>query len=312
MNDIARARVDKYLDKMSIDDVDFDQYMNVEEKARVKDAVNWKERLKNYQLGEDQEGLSLPWAKANDFRMRRGESTIHTGYNGHRKSMMLGLIQLAMVAQGEKCLSISLEMAPHITLDRMVKQFVGNGTPSFPMHDVFFDFLMDKLFIYDQVGTVKWKRVIAVSRYAIQELDVTQVFLDSLMKFGILKKDLETQAQFVDELTTLGKDTGAHFHLVAHANKPSEKNEFNAPSKYDVSGSSDITNMVDNVIIHHQNKQEVREYDQLFIVEKQRNPGGENPEPRYIFHFDEKSLQFKPYKTALNMTDEDWGRCKWA
>lgn len=315
MNMTARARdkVDHYLQLMKIDeDIDFDQYLNVEEKAKVKQAIYWKEKLKDYQLnGIGHHGLSLPWLKATDFHFRRGESTIHTGYNGHKKSMMLGMLTLAMIAQGENCLSISLEMQPHVTLDRMIKQFIGNGQPSLPMHDVFFEFLLNKLFIYDQVGTVKWRRVIAVSRYAIQELGVTHVFLDSLMKFSIQKKDLETQAQFIDEMTTLGKDTGVHFHLVAHANKPNDKNEFNDPSKYDVSGSSDMTNMVDNVIIHHQNKNEVRDFDQLFIVGKQRNPEGGNPEPRYLLHFDEGSLQFKSYASATRLSNEDWERCAW-
>ena len=287
--------------------IDFDQYLHPDDEAKIKPADHWRERVKEHQLNPQEAiGLRLPWNKAGNFRIRKGETTIHTGYNGHRKSMMLGYIQLGLIAQGEKCLSISLEMPPHITIDRQLKQFVGNEEPSLLMHDAFFEFVYSKLYLYDQIGTMKWRRVIAVCRYAIQELGVTQCFLDSLMKFGIKSKDHETQAEFVDEVTTLGKDTACHMHLVAHAKKPHESKESIPPNRYDVSGSGDISNMVDNVIIHHQNKSEDRKYDQLMIVDKQRNPEGDEAEPSFIFTFEANGLQFKPYSNTAKMSNDDW------
>lgn len=293
--------------------IDFDKYLNPEDQAKIKDANHWKEKVKDYQFNPQQQtGKSLPFTKAaNHFRIRPSETTIHTGYNGHKKSLMLGYIQLGLIAQGEKCLNVSLEMPPHITLDRQLKQFSNSSEPILPLHDQFFDFAKDDLFIYDQIGTMKWKRVIAVCRYAITELGVTQCFLDSLMKFGIKSKDHETQAEFTDELATLGKDTGAHIHLVAHSKKPGERGDQEMPGKYDIAGSADISNMVDNVLVHFSDTSDnpQKSYEQCIAVKKQRNPESEITEPTIGLDFNKESLQFIPtdkYMAPPPMTANDW------
>lgn len=308
----AQERIDNYADSLRFGEgIDFDQYLDQDDKAKVKDANHWQEKVKQYQLNpQESTGKRLPWLAAGDhFRIRAGETTIHTGYNGHKKSLMLGFIQLGLIAQSEKCLNISLEMPPHITLDRQIKQFAGNSEPTMPEHDQFFNFVKDNLYIYDQVGTMKWRRVIAVCRYAIQELGVTQLFLDSLMKFGIKSKDHETQAEFVDELTTLGKDTGAHCHLVAHAKKPGEGREHQPPSIFDISGSADLSNMVDNVLVHFSDKREDKFHDQYINVNKQRNPESEITEPSIWFDFDSDSLQFIRNEYQ-RMTPVEWEQAK--
>lgn len=310
MNNLERSQ--SIVDALSFGEgIDFDTYLHPDEQAKVKPAEHWREKLKDYQFNPQvYEGKTLPFLKAgNDFRIRPSETTIHTGYNGHKKSLMLGYIQLGLISQNEKCLNISLEMPPHITLDRQIKQFACTTEPLLPTHDRFFKFVMDNLYIYDQVGTMKWKRVISVCRYAIKELGVTQVFLDSLMKFGIKSKDHETQAEFVDELTTIGKDTGAHIHLVAHSKKPSEQGEGKMPDKYDIAGSGDISNMVDNVIIHFSDKSEDKMYDQVIKVAKQRNPETENTEPVFGLNFDPDSVQFIPSRDGFptsKMSVDDW------
>lgn len=314
MDQLAKSQ--SIVDSLSFGEgIDFDSYLKSEEKNNIRHAEYWQEKVKDYQFNPQQSyGLKLPWMKFNkekqvreylSFKLRKGETTIHTGYNAHKKSMQIGFIQLGLIAQGAKCMTVSLEMPPVITLDRQIKQFAGSLEPTLANHDQFFDYVRDKLFIYDQLGTMKWKRVIGVCRYAIKEFGIDQIFLDSLMKFGIKSKDHETQAEFVDELTTLGKDTGAHIHLVAHSKKPTDiQGEAKPPCKYDISGSADLSNMVDNVIIHFQNKAEQRTYDQLLIVDKQRNPDGEDTEPSYMFTFDE--LQFKSYSNTPKMKPDDW------
>jgi twinkle protein len=289
--------------------IDFDAWFTPEDKTKLKEASHWREDLKQHHLNpQSAKGLSLPFCDS-DYLIRLGEATIHSGYNGAKKSMMLGLIQLAMISQGQKCLSVSLEMKPIITLERMVKQFSGKGELSLPLHAEFFDFVKDKLFLYDQIGTMKWKRVVGVCRYAIEECGVNQIFLDSLMKFGIGTKDLETQAAFVDEIATLAKDTNTHIHLVAHSTKPNEYKEGTPPNKYQVAGSADISNMVDNVVIHFSAKD--KEYDQLFIVAKQRDPSGNIAEPSWRLHFDGLSLQFRRKKDDLLFYPEDWRSTSW-
>jgi twinkle protein len=301
----------EYLDSMVIDDraVDFDAYIHADEIAKVKGASQYQSQVKElFLLGDEQRGLKLPWSKASDFRFRDSELTIWTGYNGHKKSMLQGYVMIALLAQGGKGLIASLEMPPRKTLWRMCKQWTGNGDPTVPYVDKFFNFLNQKLWLYDQIGTVKAERMIGVARYAITELGVNHIVIDSLMKCGIGEDDYNKQKWFTDELSTLAKDTGAHIHLVAHSRKPTDGREGTASTKYSVSGSGNITNMADNVIVCFSNKDEARDYDQLFIIEKQRN--GE-AEPKYTLHFDDDSLQFKAWATAHKMRPEDWETQRW-
>ena len=72
--------------------VNFDSYLHPDDQAKVKQASHWREKLKDFQFNpQKQSGKLLPFSKAaNHFRIRPSETTIHTGYNGHKKSLMLG------------------------------------------------------------------------------------------------------------------------------------------------------------------------------------------------------------------------------
>lgn len=301
---------EEYLDSMTIDDraVNFDNYVHADEIAKVKDASSYHENVKTLLLGQErQKGLELPWKKASKFRFRDSELTIWTGYNGHKKSMLLGYVLLGLLAQEAKACLASLEMPPRKTLERMGYQWVGNGEPTIPYIQDYFDWLHSKLWIYDQVGTVNPERIIGVARYAITELGVSQFVIDSLMKCGIGVDEYNRQKWFTDELSTLAKDTGAHIHLVAHSRKPEGAREGKPSTKYSVSGTGDITNMADNVIVVYQNKDENADYDQLIDIQKQRNGEGE---VSYLLWFDQDSMQFKAHSTDYRMSPDDWKR--WA
>lgn len=300
-----------YLDSMVIDDrtVNFDAYIHADEIAKIRGASSYRDSVRRSMLNpEEESGLRLPWTKADEFKFRDSELTIWTGYNGHKKSMMLGFVILSLIAQGTKACIASLEMPPRKTLSRMCKQWVGNTEPTMQYVDKYFSWLHNKLWLYDQVGTVKRERMVGVARYAIQELGVKHFVIDSLMKCGIGDDDYNSQKSFVDELATLTKDTGAHIHLVAHARKPESGKETMPSTKYGVSGTANITNLADNVIVVFVQKDETKGYDILLNVEKQRN--GES-EPRYMLNYDSGSLQFKGFDSAPRLNPEDWELCRW-
>lgn len=304
-------KAEQYLDEMVIDDrmIDFDSYINPDEIAKVRDALSYHQQVKDMVLlGDMEEGLMMPWEKSKGFRFRNAEVTIWTGYNGHKKSLVLGYVMLALLAQGRLGLIASLEMPPRKTLWRMCKQWNGNNSPTPPYIEKYFQWLHKKLWLYDQVGTVKSSRLIGVARYAIKELGADQIVIDSLMKCGIGSEEYDSQKKFIDELCALAKDTNAHIHLVAHSRKPDGGKETIPSTKYSVKGASEITDMADNVIVVYANKDETRDYDQMLIVEKQRH--GEE-EPKYLLHFDEESLQFKSYANAMRLNPEDWELCRW-
>jgi twinkle protein len=98
--------------------------------------------------------------------------------------------------------------------------------------------------------------------YARKRHGVDVFVIDSLFKCGLSSEDYGGQREFADKLTTFCNNTGAHVILVAHSRKVSSGNEYTAPTKSDVSGSSDITNAAFNVIVWFRNKMKKRKLDE--------------------------------------------------
>jgi len=215
------------------------------------------------------------------------------GANGNGKSLVTGQIALSMCSQGEKVCIASFEMKPLKTLERMARQWsTFNATdPAFlsderataqflDLYEQFRDWTDDKLWLYDQQGTVTASKVCSVVRYCAKEKGITHFFVDSLMKCVASEDDYNGQKMFVDELTAIARDYGIHVHLVHHIRKPAT--EDHKPSKYDYKGTGAITDQVDNVISVWRNKAKERardigksvsdgEPDALLICDKQRN-----------------------------------------
>ena len=64
------------------------------------------------------------------IEFRPGEVTVWAGFNGHKKSMFTGQVALDLIAQGERTLLVSLEMAPRKSLYRMCRQATATDTPT--------------------------------------------------------------------------------------------------------------------------------------------------------------------------------------
>jgi len=119
--------------------------------------------------------------------------------------------------------------------------------------------------------------------YAAEILKVNHIVIDSLMKCGIRKDDLNMQVIFVDKLCWLAKRTGCHVHLVHHIRKgDKEQKEQKLPGKFDIRGAGEVTDLVDNVFIIHRNKAkekkikqgkevDIAEPDAWLTVDKQRH-----------------------------------------
>ena len=90
--------------------------------------------------------------------------------------------------------------------------------------------------------------------------------IDSLMKCGVNEDDLNRQKKFLDDLAVAARDLDIHLFIVAHSRKTASEDD--GSSKFDVSGSSDITNLVDNVLSVHRNKKREREMAEGGIDEK--------------------------------------------
>lgn len=267
------------------DQIDFQAYMaEPEAKEVVKPASHWRQQLvDSFMLEESQRGGYLPWSKARElFRLRSGELTLWPGINGHGKSILISQVIACLMAQGEKALIASMEMRPKQTLNRMTRQCTRQRAPRLTEIDAFNTWTDGRLWIYDHLGSVQWKKLIAVFRWAADTIGINHFVIDSLMRCGIREDDYNGQKDFVDALCTLKSDYDVAVHLVMHARKGQD--EYAAPGKFDAKGTGTMTDLADNVLTVWRNKKkeaqaetgslteaESRAADALLICDKQRN-----------------------------------------
>lgn len=295
------------------DEIDFSQYMEDTECGRkVRDASLYLAEMID-EIGKPaaiKPGWDLPWEKTSGlFRYHPGEVTLWAGSNGTGKSLITGMVALDMVCRREPVVVASLEMPPRKTLQRMVRQWIGSDPISYHGHPEAEDILRGLyrdfqtqaegiLSLYDQVGSISDKTALAVIRYAADKLNAKHFVLDSLMKCVRGTDDYNAQKDFVNSLCTVAKDTGMSIHLVAHTKKLSDESK--RPNKYDVSGTGDITNLVDNVLLFWRNKPKEadrrqgankleNEPDALLLCCKQRELGDE---PEFALWFDKDSQSY--------------------
>ena len=247
-------------------------------------------------------GIPLPFEKFHDvFKVRGHEVTIVSGYSGHGKSAWLNYVILKMLPE-HKCLIGSFEMQPRATLGRMVQQDSGSKEPTQLCIDGFLDRVNDNLFLYDAEGETSPEKVLNVIYYAKEKLGVEMFVIDSLTKVGINSDDYNKQKAFLNKLCVCARDIGIHIFLVAHSRKTmSEKGQ---PNKFDVMGSSDITNLADNCITVFRNKEkeenmckedtdkveEAKKFDCFVSVSKQRH--GTGWEGTKGFYFENSSFRY--------------------
>lgn len=215
-------------------------------------------------------------------------------------SLVLSHVLIALMKQGHSACVASLEMRPVSTLTRMARQYVGNQEPSPEAIEKFTSFASDKLYLFDQQGTVESSKMLAVLRYAREHLGVQHFVIDSLMKCGLNADDYNAQKRFIDSLSSYARDSECHIHLVAHSRK--RENEAGRMDKMDVKGTSEITDMADNVYTLWRNKtkeEKIREGkadddltnapDAILTMDKQRHGEWEGIVPLW---FHKRSLQF--------------------
>ena len=292
------------LEDILITDKEIEGYMETRdtgEHLRVRSPSEYLKDVKSYFNDDLTSGLGLPFHKTHtDFRVRSGEVSIITGYSGHGKSAWLNYVMLHLLQQ-QKTMIASFEMLPKQTLGRMCQQ-TGEAMPNDEYITDFVNKLEKRLYMYDpEGGNTSAKKVQEVVYYCAEKLGVKLMVIDSLMKCGIPSEDYAGQKKFVDDLCVSARDLGIHIFLVAHSKKTASEDE--GSNKFDVSGSSDITNLVDNVLSVHRNKKREREMAEGGIDEKimsqspcsvyllkQRH--GQGTETKWGFGYKPKTLEY--------------------
>ena len=247
------------LEDILVTDKEIEGYMksrDTGEHLKIKRPSEYLDDVEKYFSEDLTGGLELPFKKTvEDFKIRMGEITLLTGYSGHGKSAWLNQVMLGLMKQ-EKTMIASFEMLPKATLGRMCQQ-TGEAMPNYEYIKDFLSKLEHNLYLYDPEGETTSEKVLEVIYYCAEKLGVKLMVIDSLMKCGINEDDLNKQKSFANKLAVASRDLGIHIFIVAHSRKTA--NEHDNASKFDVAGSANLTNLVDNVISVHRNKKREEE-----------------------------------------------------
>lgn len=305
-------------DFLHADDIDFRAYERMTEvRAKVHKASTWADELAAEFDQADVPTTRHPTVTSSAklegrLHFRPGEITVWAGYSGHRKSMFLGQVVLDLIGQNERCLIASMEMLPARTLSRMCRQACGPRFPTPARIKAFQRWTDNRLWIFDHVGRVSPPLMLGVARYFADELRGKHVVIDSMMMVCASEESLDEQKQFATDIVRIAQETGLHLHLVAHCRKP-QAGEDRPPTKYDVRGSSAITDQAPNVITVWANKgkvakleanpndeQALAEGDALVSIEKQRSGTWEGKarmwfDPHSLRFLDSRTEQVAPY-----------------
>lgn len=283
-----------------ITDKDFLNFIGTQESQFILPASTFAQEVIDRFAGKQEyRGDELPWQKTvGKVALRMGEVSVWSGYNGHGKSQLLGMV--AAWGLRKKWLIASMEMKPPATMQRIIRQAAGTNLPSDHYVNFFSNWTDNRLWIYDQQDSVKYDRILGMINYAAQELKINHIVIDSLLKCGISSDDYNSQKDFVDRLCWSAKRNDVHIHLVHHMRKG--KDEYSMPGKHDLKGTGDIADLVDNIFIVHRNKlkeKKIRNDELVDLTEpdcflnicKQR--GGEW-EGTFALWFNPTSLQYVP------------------
>lgn len=293
----------KKLDKFSLPQMDYEKYFKSletdNEKLKlmsefvdeIEYALNHKDEIK---------GDTTPFGKLYDrFRFREGEVTLWTGFNGHKKSMLLGYVILHLLGQNRKCCIASFEMKPVATIFRMVRQHCGYS-------DIFdtevvnlINYAQANLYIFDHMGGITPERLYGVIHYAATQHGVKHFVVDSLMRVVAGEDKYNEQKDFVVKLCDLAIQTNCHIHLVHHVKKGDE----NKPAgRYDAKGSGAISDNVHNSLNVWSNKNGLPDMPQVILTcDKQRSGSWEG---RLPLSFCSDSLRFSEEYNVKEVADD--------
>lgn len=280
------------IDALKLPEMDFEQVFknSIDDTQRVKRVTDFLDDLDKYlDKGDDVDGARLPFKFTHKkFGFREGEVTMWSGYNGHKKSMLLGYCCVDLIKQKERVCIASFEMKAVSTIVRMAKQLSGDYSQDVAMMiPDFVQFAMNDLYLFDHLGQITPQRVYGVIVYCAKELGVKHFVIDSLMRVIGGEDKYNEQKDFVVQLCNLAMQYNVHIHLVHHTRKG---NEDVPPSRYDAKGSGAISDNVHNSLTVWSNKNKIEGApDVLLRCDKQRNGEWEGS---VNLNFDKVTLSF--------------------
>ena len=191
----------------------------------------------------------------------KGEMTVWSGGNASGKSTLVSQIGLAAISEGHKAAMFSGEMTASRVREWVLLQAAG---PEYVMKDPLTPnhyclkhgieakldaMLTGKLSIYDNDFGTDWEVVTNTIFDWVRANEASVVIIDNLMALDIPTGPIDKydmQSRIAKRFSAMAKELNVHVHFICH---PRKTEAF--PRKGDISGTADITNVADNVIMVH-------------------------------------------------------------
>lgn len=193
--------------------------------------------------------------------LNKKEVTVISGNNGSAKSTIIGQWILNNIQNGFRCTLFSGELNSSrvknwLHLQAAGRQFnkksqYGESVYYTPKHigDQIDEWAKDKFYLHNNLSGTKFSDVLNTIEETIKEQKTDIIYIDNLMSIDlseVLGDKYERQTSVILRLTALAKTHDVHIVFICHPRKP-----IGFLRKEDISGTADLTNAVDNVIMCH-------------------------------------------------------------
>jgi len=189
------------------------------------------------------------------------EVTVISGNNGSGKSTIIGQFMLNNIEKGFKCTLFSGEMTKERIKTWLHLQAAGRQhtkqsqygenvyfTPKYISEQIDI-WAKDKLFIHNNLVGVKFADVLKTVEETVKNEKTDIVYIDNLMSIdlsAVIGDKYERQTGVILDIVRTAKEHDIHIVFVCHPRKA-----VGFIRKDDISGTADLTNAVDNVIMCH-------------------------------------------------------------
>ena len=201
--------------------------------------------------------------------LHKGALSLVSGLRGGSKSTILSMIALSAVNNGFNTIYYSGELTSKNLLSWIIRQAAGkwNTRPADKIENKYYvpmetqkkiaRWFDGRLVIYNNDYGNDFQKLYCQLEQKIAEQKTDLILIDNLMALDIRSLNLasiyEAQKEFVLSLKELAKKTRTHIMFVAHPRKAVGFLRLD-----DVSGTSDLTNLVDDAFIVHRNNNDFK------------------------------------------------------
>lgn len=212
--------------------------------------------------------------------LQKGKVSLLSGLRGAAKSTILGQIILNCIEHKQTSIVYSGELAKKSFLNWLCMQAAGKAyTQPYTEYEGYYcpnelkpvisDWMSDYMWLYNNSYGNNFDRIKDCLRSVIAEKKADICIVDNLMALDLSPYDMdkyEAQTKFVWELKDIAEKLNVHIIFVAHPRKAQGFLRLD-----DVSGSANISNIVDNAFIIHRNNADFQRLTKQMFGWKENN-----------------------------------------